>query len=73
MNEPVQSSTRVEKQRRPAETNMNLTKKQARVAGLLYLLIGITVPIGLVYIPGKLIVAGDAAATANGSSKENMN
>ncbi len=49
----------------PAETNMNSTKKQARIAGLLYLLIGITAPIGLVYVPGKLIVAGDAAATAN--------
>ena len=44
---------------------MNSTKKQARVAGLLYLLIGITAPIGLIYVPGKLIVAGDAAATAN--------
>jgi hypothetical protein len=44
---------------------MNSTKKQARVAGFLYLLIGITAPIGLVYVPGKLIVAGDAAATAN--------
>lgn len=44
---------------------MNSTKKQARFAGLLYLLIGITAPIGLIYVPGKLFVAGDAAATAN--------
>lgn len=44
---------------------MNSTKKQARYAGLLYLLIGITAPIGLVYVPGKLIVAGDATATAD--------
>ena len=44
---------------------MNSTKKQARYAGLLYLLIGITAPIGLVYVPGKLIVPGDATATAD--------
>lgn len=43
---------------------MNSTKKQARIAGLWYLLLGITAPIGLLYVPGKLIVAGDAAATA---------
>ncbi len=47
------------------QTNMNSTKKQARVAGLWYLLIAISAPIGLIYVPGKLIVAGDAAATAN--------
>ena len=44
---------------------MNSIKKQARVAGLWYLLLGITAPIGLVYVPGKLIVSGDATATAN--------
>ena len=44
---------------------MNSTKKQARYAGLLYLLMGITAPIGLVYVPSKLIVSGDATATAN--------
>src|SRR6266850_2609585 len=45
--------------------DMNSTKKQARVAGLLYLLIGVTAPIGLLYVPGKLIVSGDATATAD--------
>jgi hypothetical protein len=45
--------------------NLNATKKQARSAGLLYFLMGITAPIGLIYVPGKLIVAGDATATAN--------
>jgi hypothetical protein len=43
---------------------MNPIKKKARVAGFLYLLVGITAPIGLVYVPGKLIVSGDAVATA---------
>ena len=44
---------------------MNSIKKQARYAGLLYLLMGITAPIGLVYVPAKLMVTGDAAATAD--------
>jgi hypothetical protein len=44
---------------------MNSTKKQARVAGLLYLLASIPAPFGLIYVPGKLIVPGDAGATAN--------
>jgi|SRR6185295_8528984 len=44
---------------------MDSTKKQARAAGLLYLLIGITAPIGLEYVPGKLIVPGDPTATAD--------
>ena len=38
-------------------------KKQARLAGLLYLLLGVTAPIGLLYVPGKLMVPDDAAAT----------
>src|SRR6266436_6959025 len=44
---------------------MNSTKKQARVAGLLYLLASIPAPFALIYVPGKLIVSGDATATAN--------
>jgi hypothetical protein len=44
---------------------MHSTKKQARVAGLLYLLASIPAPIGLVYVPSKLIVSGDATATAH--------
>jgi hypothetical protein len=43
---------------------MRTTKQQARVAGLLYLSIGLIAPVGLIYVPGKLIVARDAAATA---------
>jgi hypothetical protein len=44
---------------------MDSTKKQARVAGLLYLLGAIIAPIGLLLIPSRLIVGGDAAATAD--------
>ena len=43
---------------------MNSTKRTARVAGLLYLLMGITGFFSLMYVPGKLIVRGNAAATA---------
>ncbi len=43
---------------------MNSTKKQARLAGLLYLLASIIGCFGLIYVPGKLIVTGDATATA---------
>ncbi|WP_373665353.1 hypothetical protein SPSIL_050040 [Sporomusa silvacetica DSM 10669] len=44
---------------------MNSSKKTARIAGFWYLLMAITAPVGLLYVPSKLIVPGDAAATAN--------
>jgi len=44
---------------------MNSLKKQARFAGLLYLLACLPAPFALIYVPGKLIVPGDATATAN--------
>ena len=44
---------------------MNSSKKQARVAGLLYLLASIPGAFCLIYIPSHFIVSGDAAATAN--------
>ena len=40
-------------------------KQQARLAGLLYFLFAVTGPFSLMYVPGKLIVAGDATATAD--------
>jgi len=43
---------------------MNPTKKTARIAGLLYLLMGIPGAFSLMIVPGALIVAGDATATA---------
>jgi hypothetical protein len=44
---------------------MNSTKHTARVAGILYLLGGITAPFSLIYLPRALVVPGDATATAN--------
>jgi hypothetical protein len=44
---------------------MNSTKKTARLAGVLYLVNGVTGFFGIIYVPGKLIVSGNAAATAN--------
>ena len=44
---------------------MDSVKQKARRAGLLYLLMGITAPIGLMVVPGRLIVVGNAAATAD--------
>jgi len=44
---------------------INSTKKQARIAGLLYLLASIIGFFCLAYVPGKLIVSRDATATAN--------
>lgn|SRR5215469_305614 len=41
------------------------TKKDARIAGFLYVLLGIVAPVRLIYIPSKLIVSGNASATAN--------
>lgn len=41
------------------------TRRKARYAGVLYLLMGLTAPIGLIYVPAKLIVSGDATATAD--------
>jgi hypothetical protein len=39
--------------------------KAARVAAVLYLLMVLTAPFSLIYVPGKLIVPGDAVATAD--------
>jgi hypothetical protein len=44
---------------------MHPTDKAARVAGLLYPLMGIPGMFGLMYVPSTLIVSGNATATAN--------
>ena len=44
---------------------MSLTKNPARFAGLLYLLGSIPGWFALEYVPGKLLVDGNATATAN--------
>jgi hypothetical protein len=44
---------------------MNAIKRQARVAGVSYFLVLLIAPVGLEYVPAKLYVRGDAAATAD--------
>jgi hypothetical protein len=44
---------------------MDSNKKTARLAGLLYVLSSLTAPFALIYVPNKLMVRGDAAATAD--------
>jgi hypothetical protein len=41
------------------------TQQQAQAAGFLYLLLALSAPLGLMYVPGKLIVSGNATATAD--------
>ncbi len=43
---------------------MNSTKKQARIAGVLYVLLALTGVFSLIYVPTALVVFGDATATA---------
>jgi hypothetical protein len=44
---------------------MNSTKNTARLAGLLWVLVGVTAGFSLGYVRPKLIVSGDATATVN--------
>lgn len=44
---------------------MNSTKKTARIAGMLYLVNAATGFFSIIYVPGRLIVSGNAAATAH--------
>src|SRR6266511_2996098 len=44
---------------------MHPTVKAARTAGSVYLSMVLTAPFSLLYVPGKLIVRGNAAATAD--------
>ena len=50
---------------------MNLIKNPGRRTGLLYLLL-MTAPLRLIYIPAKLFVSGDAAATTNNIASHEM-
>lgn len=43
----------------------SVTSKNARIAGVLYLLLIFSAPVRLIYIPSTLFVRGDATATAN--------
>src|ERR1700720_3485847 len=44
---------------------MNSTKKTAKVAGLLFLVNGVTGFFRIIYVPSRLMVSGNATATAN--------
>jgi len=44
---------------------MTSTKQAARIAGILYLVNGVTGFFSIIYVPNRLIVSGNAAATAN--------
>jgi hypothetical protein len=44
---------------------MHPVKKAARLAGAIYLMMVFTAPFSLIYVPSKLIVSGNAAATAD--------
>src|SRR5438046_5077713 len=44
---------------------MHPLKKAARIAGAIYLSMVVTGPFSLIYVPSKLIVRGNAAATAD--------
>jgi hypothetical protein len=44
---------------------MTPTKKDARIAGFVYLLLTILAPIRLIYIPSRLFAYRDAAATVS--------
>jgi hypothetical protein len=44
---------------------VNSTKKTARLAGLFWILVGVTTGFSLGYVRSKLIVSGDAAATVS--------
>jgi len=45
--------------------DLSSLKKQSRIAALLYFFSCLPAPFALLYVPGALIVRGDAAATAN--------
>jgi hypothetical protein len=47
---------------------MNSTKQRARIVGVLYLVNGVTGFFGIIYVPSRLMVSGNAAATAQTSS-----
>ena len=41
--------------------DMNSTKQTARIAGMLYLVNGVTGFFGIIYVPSRLMVSGNAA------------
>jgi hypothetical protein len=47
---------------------MDSTKRTARAAGIMYLVLAITGMFGIMYVPSQIIVAGDATATMHNIS-----
>lgn len=47
------------------KATMHPTDKAARIAGAVYLSFALTAPFSLIYVPTKLIVSGNAAATSS--------
>jgi hypothetical protein len=47
------------------EEAFKVQRKTARIAGFWYLLMLITGPVGMMYVPSRIIIAGDATETAN--------
>jgi hypothetical protein len=43
---------------------MDPRKRTARIAGIWYLVMALSGPIGIIYVPSKILVSGDAGATA---------
>lgn len=57
---------------RSRTTIINSKKKEAQMAGLLYLALALTGIFSLLYVPSTLIVFGDAAATADNISSSEL-
>ena len=51
---------------------MSSERNPGRTAGLIYLVLVVCAPLRLVYIPGKLFVSGDAAATARNIAEHEL-
>jgi hypothetical protein len=51
---------------------MHTLDKQARIAGLFYLLVILIAPLRLIYIPSRLFVSGDTAATIQAIAAHDM-
>jgi hypothetical protein len=62
---PLSGAALILSKRQPRRKPMHPTDKAARIAGAVYLSMVFTAPFTLLYVPGKLIVRGDATATAN--------
>ena len=47
---------------------MRTTKQEARFAGRLYFLLALVAPLGLLYVPGKIFVAGGGVEAGHSES-----